>query len=207
MGVFDKLTNKISHKINELVTDPKAEQIAAEKERAKAIEEKKEEEVKEKEQAAKEEEETAAEESKTDFQHAAAIAIKVFISIFGIFLILIFGSLVSNISIHRHVAIRLLYFIYGAIGGSILIAASIAIPPLMFIGIIIIALLYKFNKFPHRYAFMPLATTSLSDDQIGIIKSIFYWNPESPEHKSAYLEAINTYEKFLGSQLMKSAKK
>jgi hypothetical protein len=207
MDIVNKLTNKINLKINELVTDPKAEAIAAEEERKKAIETKQIEEKEKKEAAIKEEKAKEAEEARSEWDIIKSIAIKTIVSIVGIFIILLFGSLISNIAIHRHIAIRLLYFIYGAIGGVALIFASLTFPPLIILGLIINFILYKTDKLPHWYAFMPLTTAPPSDSFLSrLFKAPFYWNPESPEHKSAYLESMNKYKKFLESQLMSTDK-
>jgi hypothetical protein len=208
MEALSKLGNKISLSIDKLVTDPEAEAIAAEKERNKAIEEKQVEEKEEKEVKAKEDEAKNAEENKSDWDIIKEIAIKTIVSIIGIFIILIFGSLISNISIHRHVAIRLLYFIYGAIGGSLLIFISLAFPPLLLLGLIVNAYLYMSDKLPHWYAFIPLTTTPPSDSFFArLFKAPFYWNPESPDHKEPYLNAVSKYKQFLESQLMTVVKK
>ncbi len=205
MDIAKKITNKINYKINELVTDPKAEAIAAEEERKKAIETKQIEESKKKETALKEEKAKEAERSRTDWDIIKEIAIKTIVTIVGIFIILLFGSLISNIAIHRHIAIRLLYFIYGAIGGVALIFMSLINPFLLLIGLALNFILYKTNNLPHWYAFIPL-TTSPSSSFLGrVLKTPFYWNPESPEHKSAYLESMNKYKTFLESQLMSTA--
>lgn len=208
MDAFKKLVNKLSYKINELVTDPDAEAVAAEEERNKAIEEKQVEEKKEEEVQAKETAAKEAEANKTDWDIIKEIGTKTIVSIIGVFIILIFGSLISNIAIHRHLAIRLLYFLYGAIGGSILIFISLSFPPLLLIGIIINAYLYMTDKLPHWYAFIPLTTTPPSDNFISrLFKAPFYWNPESPEHMQSYTEAIYKYKQFLESQLMSTGKK
>lgn len=208
METLSKLSNKINYKINELVTDPQAEAVAAEQERKKAIEEKKVEEVKQKEVAKKAEAAKEAEEARSDWDVIKEIALKTIISIVGVFIILLFGSIISNIAIHRHIAIRLLYFIYGSIGGVALILASLVFPPLIILGGIINFILYKTGNLPHWYAFMPLTTTPPSDSFLArLFKAPFYWNPESPEHKQPYLNAISKYKQFLESQLISSEKK
>jgi hypothetical protein len=205
MDIAKKITNKINYKINELVTDPKAEAIAAEEERKKAIETKQIEESKKKETALKEEKAKEAERARTDWDIIKEIATKTIVTIVGIFIIFLFGSLISNIAIHRHIAIRLLYFIYGAIGGVALIFMSLINPFILLIGLALNFILYKTNHLPHWYAFIPL-TTSPSSSFLGrVLKTPFYWNPESPEHKSAYLESMNKYKTFLESQLMSTA--
>lgn len=207
METLTKLGNKISLSIDKFVTDPEAEAIAAEKERKEVIEQKKVEDAKQKEEQKKQEAIKEAEVKRTDFDVIKEIAIKTIVSIIGVFIILFFGSIVSNAAIHRHIAVRLLYFIYGAIGGSILIFVSIIFPPLILLGILINVILYKVGYIPHLYAFMPLTTTPPSDNFISrIFKAPFYWDPESSEHKQPYLDALSKYKQFLESQLMKSNK-
>jgi hypothetical protein len=208
MDALNKLGNKISLSIDKLVTDPEAEAIAAEHERKKAIEEKKVEETKQKEEKKVEEAVKEAEANRSDWDVIKQTAITTLVSIVGVFIILLFGSIISNMSIHRHIAIRILYFIYGAIGGVGLILLSLLFPPLIILGLIINAILYKTGYLPHWYAFMPLTTTPPSDSFFArLFKAPFYWNPESPEHKQPYIDAMSKYKQFLESQLMSSEKK
>jgi hypothetical protein len=204
MDALKKLANKIRHKINEAVTDPEAEAVAAEKEREQAIEEaKQEEEIKEAEET-KEKEAQEAEENKSDSQVVKEIAIKVGVSFIGIATILLFGSLICNVAIYRHTAIRLLYFFYGTLAGVGIIVASMSFPPLILIILAAVITCYMFEIVPHWYAFAPLTIVPPSDNFFSrLFKAPFYWNPEDPEHKPSYLEAIAKYKGFLESQLMK----
>jgi hypothetical protein len=203
MDALNKLSNKINHSIDKLVTDPEAEAIAAENERKEAIEKKKIEETKKENEKKSKEIAKEAEEKKSDWDVIKEIAMKTIVSIVGIFIILLFGSIISNMAIHRHIAIRLLYFIYGAIGGVSLILISLLFPPLIILGLIINYILYKTDKLPHWYAFMPLTTIPPSNSVIDrFLKAPFYWNPESSEHKESYINAISKYKQFLESQLM-----
>ena len=204
---FDKLMNKIGHSVDKLVTDPEAEAIAAEKERADAIEaEKKAEEIK-KEEIAKEEAAKEAEANKTTSDLFKEVAIKVGVSFIGIATILLFGSLICNIAIYRHTGIRFLYFLYGSLVGVGIIVASISFPPLILIALAGIITCYMFNLVPHWYAFAPLTIVPPSDNFFSrLFKAPFYWNPEDPEHKAEYLKAIGKYKGFLESQLMAPSK-
>jgi hypothetical protein len=203
MGVIDKLTNQISYKINELVTDPKAEEIAKQKERQKAIAQKQVDDKNQQDELAKKkliEEEKAKE---TDWDIIKRTMLNTFIIGFGIFMLLLFGSIVCNLAIHRHIAVRILYFVYGIGMGSIIIFMSLANPLFILLGIIINIILYKMNKLPHWYAFIPLTTSPATSAFGKILKAPFYWDPESPLHKSSYLTALDTYKTFLKEQLIK----
>jgi hypothetical protein len=203
MGVIDKLTNQISYKINELVTDPKAEEIAKKQEREKAIIEKQQNDKKQEDEISKKKAIEEAKAKETDWDIIKRTMINTFVIGFGIFMLLLFGSIVCNLAIHRHIAVRILYFIYGIGMGGIIIFISLMNPLFILLGIIINIILYKTNHLPHWYAFIPLTTTPASSSFGKILKGPFYWDPESPLHKSSYLEAINKYKTFLQDQLIK----
>ena len=106
MEALKKLGNNISYSINQWVTNPEAEAIVAQEEQQKAIEEvkietAKVEEAKKAEEAAKEEE-----ANKSDSDVFKEIFIKVGVSIIGIAIILLFGSLICNYAIHSWKMIR-----------------------------------------------------------------------------------------------------
>jgi hypothetical protein len=202
MGVIDKLTNQITYKINELVTDPKAEEIAKQQEREKAIAQKQDDDKKQKDEITNKKIIDEKKVKETDWDIIKSTMINTLVIGLGIFMLLLFGSIVCNLAIHRHIAVRLLYFIYGIGIGGIIIFISLINPFFILLGIIINAILYKTNKLPHWYAFIPLTTSPATSAFGKILKAPFYWDPESSLHKSSYLDALNTYKTFLKDQLI-----
>jgi hypothetical protein len=203
MSLLEKLQNTISYKINNLVSDPAAATYAAEQkqkeeqEKANADSVKKIQDVK----VAQAQKAKEAELNKppTITKNTINTAIKTFVIILGTLGALVLGSMAANASVHRHIAIRILYFIYGSGIGTIIAFFSVTIPLLLLLFIPIIGFLYLSDNLPHMYAFIPI-TSMKPESWIG---SLFLWpfRWDAPDHADHYEAKMETYKDLLASGL------
>ena len=132
-------------------------------------------------------------------KQAVSTAIKTFVIILGTLGALVLGSMAANAGIHRHIAIRILYFIYGSGIGAIIAFFSVTVPLLLLLFIPIIAFLYLSDNLPHMYAFLPI-TSMVPESWIGsLVLWPFRW--EAPEHADHYEAKMETYKDLLESGL------
>ncbi len=191
------------YKVNSLVSDPAADTYAAEQ-KQKAEQEKANADSVKKVQDAKAVQAQKAKEAELNKaptlpKQAMNTALKTFIIIMGTLGALVLGSMAANAGIHRHIIIRILYFIYGAGIGAIIAFFSVTIPPLLILFIPILIFLYLTDNLPHMYAFLPI-TSMVPESWIGsLVLWPFRW--DAPEHAEHYENKMNFYKDLLQSGL------
>ncbi len=203
MSLLEKLQNTIVYKINNLVSDPAADTYAAEQkqkeeqDKANADAQKRQQQG----QAAAAEKKKQEELTKPPSLGKATInsALKTFIIIMGVLGSFVLGSMAANAGIHRHILIRILYFLYGSAIGAIITLFSLNIPPLIVLFACILIFLYLTNNLPHMYAFVPI-TKMKPESWIGaLVLWPFRWDPN--DHQDHYIANMEKYKYLLQSGL------
>lgn len=199
MSLLEKLQNTIKYKINNVVSDPAADTYAAEQkqkqeqEQANADASKKIQEVTAK--AAEEKKQAALATPPTDTQTAKNVALKVFIGLVGCVASLALGSMLANASIHRHIALRILNFIYGSVIGAIITMFAIGTSGFILIFFApILAVLYLTGNIPHMFAFLPI-THKKPESSVG---AFFLWpfRWDINIHEEHYKRNLDSYNAF-----------
>ena len=195
MSLLEKLQNTIMYKVNNIVSDPAADTYAAEEkqkqeqDKANADAAKKLQDTK----ALTEEEKKKAELNKpsTDTQAAKNIALNVFIGIVGGVASLTLGSMLANASIHRHISIRFLNFLYGSVIGIIITLLALSSTVFLALFGVIIAFLYMTGNIPHMFAFLPI--THMKPESL--IGAFFLWpfRWDINEHEEHYKRNLDKY--------------
>ncbi len=205
MSLLEKLQNTIAFKVNNLVSDPAADTYAAEQKQKEQQEKANAEQVKrgQANQAAAAEEKRKQEEAKAKQLSVAKTtmnsALRTFLIIMGVLGSCVLGSMAANAGIHRHILIRILYFIYGSAIGAIITLFAMNIPPLIVLFACILFFLYLTNNLPHMYAFIPI-TKMKPESWIGaLVLWPFRWDPA--DHQDHYIANMDKYRGLLQSGL------
>ncbi len=198
------MKDNINFKISKILDTPEVVSFAAEKRQEEADQKAANKEVAD--EAAKKKAEQdrlkKLEESKPPSAGAAAWDNfkKYFLLSLGIILATLFGSLMANANIHRHPAIRLIYFIYGSVIGVMFLMASLLLWFLPVVALAIIIFMKKSENLPRLYSYLPLSSYQSDNAILRFILKPFTYIP-SEINNSHIANKVNEYKEILKTAL------